>query len=263
MRRVVLGLLAYVEFGVIVVAWLPFLGFLAWRHREDPTRRIPGRSMRKLGRTITRFSPVWRFTVDGPVPSDINDRAYVVVANHQSNADPFLLAKLRWDMRWIAKEELARWPIAGWAFRWGGDILFRRGHRPSIVRMMEQCAETLDHGLSLMIFPEGTRSRTGDLLPFKDGAFSLAIDKQVPLLPVVLHGTRACIPKGSRWFGEARAHARVLEPIETEGLTKDDLPVLRERARDAIAAAQRKLRDEMPELSDVELTTPESEPGGS
>jgi 1-acyl-sn-glycerol-3-phosphate acyltransferase len=248
MRRVVLGLLAYVLLGGLILLWLPILGFLAWRYRSDPVRRVPGRWIRKLGRAMARTSPLWTFTTDGPVPSDVNDRAYVVVANHQSNADPFLLANLRWDMRWIAKEELAKWPVAGWAFKWGGDIFFRRGHRPSIVRMMQACRETLDHGLSLMIFPEGTRSRTGDLLPFKDGAFSLAIDKGVPVLPVVLHGTRGCMPKGSVWLGRARAHARVLEPISTEGLGSDDVEALRERCRDAMVAAHAQLVADKPEL---------------
>lgn len=253
MRRAVLGILAYAELGGLIVLWLPVLAFSAWRHQRDPVRRIPGRWMRRLGRTIARFSPLWSFTTDGEPPDDIHDRAYVVVANHQSNADPFLLANLRWDMRWIAKEELARWPVAGWAFRWGGDIFFKRGHRPSIVKMMRACRETLDHGLSLMIFPEGTRSRDGALLPFKSGAFSLAIEKQVPVLPVVLHGTRNCIPRGSPWLGKARAHARVLEPFSTEGLTAHDVDELTERVRARMIEAHAELLSEWgPEAPSVE-----------
>lgn len=249
MRRAIFGVLAYAEFAALVLAWLPILGTLAWWHRDDPVQRVPGRWIRKLGRAVGRFSPLWTFTTDGEPPNDIGSRPYVVVSNHQSNADPFLLANLRWDMRWIAKEELARWPVAGWAFRWGGDIFFRRGHGPSIARMMDDCRQTLEHGLSLMIFPEGTRSRDGRLLPFKDGAFSLAIEKQVPILPVVLQGTRNCIPKGSVWLGRARAHARVLEPVSTEGMGPKDVDRLKAEVRARIEVAQAALRAEMPETT--------------
>jgi len=245
MRRAVLGILAYLLAGSLIVAWLPILWVLAWWHRRDPVNRVPGRWMRRLGRSISRLSPLWTFSVDGTAPADVNDRAYVVVANHQSNADPFLLAHLPWDMRWIAKEELARWPVAGLAFRWGGDIFFKRGHRPSIVRMMRECRTTLDNGLSLMIFPEGTRSRDGNLLPFKSGAFSLAIDKQVPILPVVLHGTRNCIPRGSPWFGRARALGRILDPVPTEGLTEADVNRLTEEVRSRMERAHAELAREL------------------
>jgi len=248
-RRALVGTLAYVELGGFIFLWLPILAVLSRVHRHDPVRRVPGRWIRKLGRTIGRFSPLWRFSTDGEPPADIHERAYVVVANHQSNADPFLLANLPWDMRWIAKEELAKWPVAGWAFKWGGDIFFRRGHRPSIVRMMKACRETLDNGLSLMIFPEGTRSRDGELLPFKAGAFSLAVEKQVPILPVVLQGTRNCIPRGSPWLGEARAHARILEPVSTEGLGADDVEALTQQVRERMVAARAELIAQMPELT--------------
>lgn len=85
--------------------------------------------------------------------------------------------------------------------------------------------------MSIMLFPEGTRSPDGKLQAFKDGAFSLAIAAQVPVLPVALHGTRECRPKGSLWFGEATAVVRVLEPISTSGLTEADVPALRDRVR--------------------------------
>jgi 1-acyl-sn-glycerol-3-phosphate acyltransferase len=87
-----------------------------------------------------------------------------------------------------------------------------------------------------MIFPEGTRSRDGRLQAFKDGAFLLAVEAQVPVLPVVVSGTRECRPKGSLWFGRARAVARVLEPIATAGLAPADVPRLREQVRARIAA---------------------------
>jgi 1-acyl-sn-glycerol-3-phosphate acyltransferase len=93
-----------------------------------------------------------------------------------------------------------------------------------------------------MMFPEGTRSPDGNLLPFKDGAFGLALRAKVPVLPVAIAGTREMRPKHSKWFGRANACAKILEPIPTTGMTLDDLPLLRERSRDAINAALPDLR---------------------
>ena len=108
--------------------------------------------------------------------------------------------------------------------------------------MLAECRRTLDHGLSIMMFPEGTRSKDGDLLPFKAGAFSLAIEAGVPILPLAISGTRDCRPKGSKWFGKARAIVQVLPPIETAGLTVADAQALADRTRATIAAALPDLR---------------------
>jgi len=232
-----LGVYSYAEFFVSAVAFLPLMGMSSLRHRGDPTQRLPGRWMRRFGRTTSRLSPVWKFSVDGTPPADILTRGYVVVSNHESTADPFLLSHLPWDMRWVAKQELFRLPLIGWLMRFSGDVPLRRGERDSVATMMAECRRTLESGCPVMMFPEGTRSPDGALLPFKDGAFQLAIDAQAPVLPVVVAGTRNCRPKGSLWFGRARAHARVLEPIPTAGLGPGDVAALRDRARDAITAA--------------------------
>jgi 1-acyl-sn-glycerol-3-phosphate acyltransferase len=194
--------------------------------------------MRRFGRVATRLSGLWRFSVEGEVPADIDSHSYVVVANHMSTADPFLLSFLPWDMRWVAKEELFRIPLTGWLLRLSGDIPLRRGDGQSVKEMMAACRETLDAGLPVMIFPEGTRSRDGELQPFKDGAFRLAIEAQVPVLPIAIEGTRDCRPKGSWWFGRARAKARILAPVATRGLGAGDVARLRETVRDRIAQAQ-------------------------
>jgi 1-acyl-sn-glycerol-3-phosphate acyltransferase len=95
-----------------------------------------------------------------------------------------------------------------------------------------------------MIFPEGTRSPTADMLPFKDGAFRLAIDSGVPILPLAVSGTGTALPKHGWLFGRSKAEVRVLEPIETAGLTVKDVPRLRERVRDRILEARDALRTE-------------------
>lgn len=236
-KHALAGLFTYAEFALCVTAFLPVMALSSLRHRADPTQRVPGRWMRRLGRTTGRLTPLWTFQIDGEPPADISTASYVVVANHESVADPFLLSWLPFDMRWVAKEELFKPPLTGWAMRFGGDIPIRRGQGDSVRAMLDECERSLAAGISIMMFPEGTRSKDGDLLPFKDGAFTLAIRAQVPVLPIALAGTREMRPKHSRWFGKAHARARILSPIPTRGLTLDAVPTLREQARDAIRSA--------------------------
>jgi 1-acyl-sn-glycerol-3-phosphate acyltransferase len=233
---------AYAELGAVLAVFMPIMGLAAWRHRGDPTQRVPGRWLRRLGRTASRLSLLWKFDIDGARPADIDTAAYVVVANHESQADPFLLSFLPWDMRWVAKESLFKQPGSGWALRLGGDIPLRRGDGDSVRACLVECEHALHGGISIMMFPEGTRSQAGELLPFKDGAFELAIRAGVPILPIALAGTRAMRPKHSRWFGKASAGARILAPIATAGMTAADVGRLRDQARAVIAAALPELR---------------------
>jgi 1-acyl-sn-glycerol-3-phosphate acyltransferase len=238
------GIYSYAEFGVCLLGFLPVLAVSAGLHRDDPTQRAPGRWLRRLARTTTRLTPLWRFTIEGEPPPDIDHRGYVVAANHESSADPFLLSWLPWDMRWVAKEDLFRPPLTGWAMRLGGDIPLRRGDKDSVAAMMRECRRALDAGISIMIFPEGTRSSSGELGAFKDGAFELAIEAQAPILPIAIAGTRRMRPKHSKWFGKAHACARVLPSIATTGLAASDLASLRDRCRETIAKALPALRAE-------------------
>jgi 1-acyl-sn-glycerol-3-phosphate acyltransferase len=242
MRRAILGSYTYLEFGLACLAWLPVMKAASIMHADDPVSRVPGQWVRRLGRTTSRLTPLWKFSVEGVPPVDVRSRAYVVVANHESNADPFLMSYLPLDMRFIAKEELFRAPVTGWILKMGGDIPLRRGQKDSVAQMFAECDRTLKHGMSVMVFPEGTRSKDGTLLPFKDGAFQMAIDAGVPILPVAISGTKDCLPKGSAWFGEAKAVAKMLPHIETTGLTRDDVPRIREEARNRIQEAVQELR---------------------
>jgi len=238
----VLGLWAYVDFGLVISTLLPIMAVSSLRHRGDPTQRVPGQWLRRIGRTAARLSVLWKMEVEGERPADIDTKAYVVVANHESQADPFLLSFLPWDMRWVAKESLFKQPFSGWAMKLGGDIPLRRGEGESVRECLAECQRALDSGISVMMFPEGTRSATSELLPFKDGAFDLAIRAGVPILPIAIAGTRAMRPKHSRWFGKAHGCAKILAPIPTTGMTAADVPKLREAARAAISAALPDLR---------------------
>ena len=232
MRRTIEGLFTYLEFAACAAAWLPILATSTVVHRHESVPRQRGRWLRSFGRATSALTPLWDFSVEGQPPADIGARAYIVLANHASTADPFLLSWLPWDMQWVVKEELMRAPVVGWLIRLGGDIPLRRGEGESVRAMLSSCRHALRHGLSVMIFPEGTRSRDGAVRAFKDGAFQLAIAEGAPVLPIAIAGTRRCMPKGSAWFGRARAIARVLAPIETTGMTLADVP----RLRDAVHA---------------------------
>jgi 1-acyl-sn-glycerol-3-phosphate acyltransferase len=252
MRSIVYGVWTYLEFALLALIFVPIMG-IYWLVRPHDLRGR-GSWMRRFGRTCARLTPIWKFRVEGRPPIDIKRAAYVVVANHESSADPFLLSWLPFDMRWVAKVSLFKIPVIGWLMRSGGDIRLQRGDGASVRAMFAEARATLDQGLPVMIFPEGTRSNDGALQRFKDGAFQLAIEAGVPILPLAIEGTRACRPKGSLWFGVAAARVRVLPPLSTAGYTLAELPRLREDTRAAIRDALVEIRQRPVEM------VPEPEP---
>jgi 1-acyl-sn-glycerol-3-phosphate acyltransferase len=164
-------------------------------------------------------------------------RAAVYCANHQSNIDPpVLFGALHPRMHILYKHELDRIPILARAFRLGGFIPIDRRHRESSMRSIEAGARSIRAGNSFLIFPEGTRSRSDELLPFKKGGFIMAIKAQAPIVPVAIQGGRAAMRRGSWLIWPATARIAVGCPIETSGVPLDARDALIERVRDAIAA---------------------------
>ena len=163
------------------------------------------------------------------------DRPFVIASNHQSWFDIFLLAAaLPSSLRFVAKKELARVPLLGRAMRHAGHIFIDRQNRQAAFGAYEEAAAAIREGISAVVFPEGTRSRTGELLPFKKGPFVLAIAAGVPLVPAYCAGTFTLLPKGS-W--RIRPHPVALlfgRPISTEGLRYEDRERLMEETRRAI-----------------------------
>ena len=203
----------------------------------DPGRYIVGRLFRLIGVVVERLNPLWHFRRSG-VPIANPRHPYVVVSNHESFADILLISHLPWEMKWLSKAELFRIPGLGWMMWLAGDVPIRRGFGPSAVEAIEQCRTVLRNRVSVMIFPEGTRSATGRMLPFKDGAFRLAIEAGVPVLPLVVAGTGTALPKKGWKMGRSTAEVRVLEPVPTDGLTLDDVANLRNRVRTMIEQAR-------------------------
>jgi 1-acyl-sn-glycerol-3-phosphate acyltransferase len=236
---------AWIETVALVILGTPIVFVIyCFTAPFDRGRYAAGRAFRLIGVTSVKLNPLWRFEVAGDFVADPR-RPYVAVSNHESYADIFLISHFPWEMKWLSKETMFKIPCMGWMMRMAGDIEIRRGERTSTVQAMKAARDRLAKRVSVMIFPEGTRSRDGELLPFKDGAFRLALEAGVPILPIAVAGTRACMAKGTFRFQRARARAKVLPPIETAGLTLDDLPSLRERTRALISEARHALVREL------------------
>jgi 1-acyl-sn-glycerol-3-phosphate acyltransferase len=235
----------WAAYGVLVVTWTAWLAVVfVVTAPLDPGRYTVGRWFRRAAVLAVTINPYWRFRTSGVRLRDPR-RPYIAVANHESFADIFLISHLPWEMKWLSKEAIFKIPFMGWMMRMAGDIPVRRGERRSRAEALDQCRDRLRKRVSVMILPEGTRSAAGELLPFHDGAFRLAIEMGVPILPMAVAGTRHAMPKGSLQFSRAVAEVRVLEPIETTGLSASDVPALRERVRTMIGRARNELRTEL------------------
>jgi 1-acyl-sn-glycerol-3-phosphate acyltransferase len=198
----------------ILAGWLVVSSLLrlpwAGRHCE-PAARFWARTLLKLSGAKIRTEGF--DTIDW-------DRPYIVVANHQSWFDVFALAgHLPVRFRFVGKEELAGIPIFGRAWTGCGHISLARDDRSRAIEALEEAGKQVrEKRLAVILFPEGTRSEDGRLQAFKKGAFVLGIQTQVPILPIGISGSRACMPKGSFRIRQGEIRIRVGEPIPVEGL---------------------------------------------
>ena len=189
------------------------------------------------------FNPLWQVRVSGrrKIPWK---RPCMLVSNHQSMLDILVLYHLFAPYKWVSKKENFSIPIIGWLMRLNDYVEIDRKKKEAIVKMMKKSARFLREGNSLMMFPEGTRYPGGSLGPFKDGAFKLALETGVDIIPIVLDGTARALPKkGAILTGFTRIRVRVLDHIPFESFKDKAVPQVLEETRELMSAEYRKIHE--------------------
>ena len=220
---------------LLAVLYLVMLVLLVFIFPFDKQRKILHRQCYWWSSAVIGLNPFWKVRVTGLEHIDPK-RTYVIVANHQSLADIVVLYQLRLQFKWVAKESLFSLPFLGWCLGLCKHISLKRKDRGSIRDVYREAIGYIRSGMSVLFFPEGTRSETDIMNPFQSGAFKLAISEKVPVLPIAVHGTRNAIPKGD-WVMKSTVlcNISVLEPLETAGMEHSDFLSLSETVRSRIA----------------------------
>ena len=163
------------------------------------------------------------------------DKSYVYMANHQSNFDiPVLLGYLPVQFRWLAKAELFKIPVFGRAMLGAGYVKIDRFNQESAFESISEAAQKMKNGVSVMIFPEGTRSKDGRIRPFKKGGFVMAVDSGVPIVPVIIRGTLPIMAKSSLRINRGDVEMEIAKPIDTIDYSRETKEELMDRVRSVI-----------------------------
>ncbi|MCB1692402.1 MAG: 1-acyl-sn-glycerol-3-phosphate acyltransferase [Pseudomonadales bacterium] len=163
-------------------------------------------------------------------------QSYVVVANHQSLVDIYVIyGYLPLEIKWVMKQELRAVPVLGMACEAMGHIIIDRSNTEAALKSINDARHRIQGGISVVFFPEGTRSRTGALGQFKKGAFRLAQELQLPILPVTIHNTRRVLPSDGTAIVPGKVRLEIHDPIETKGAGPADVARLVNKCREVIA----------------------------
>jgi 1-acyl-sn-glycerol-3-phosphate acyltransferase len=236
----VLNALLSLFFWVACVLLLAFLYgvmlfLLLFTFPFDKQRKILHRQCFWWSNAIIGLNPYWKLCVNGLKNADPK-QTYVIVANHQSLADIVVLYQTRLQFKWVAKESLFSIPFLGWCLGLCKHISLKRKDPGSIRGVYREAIDYIRSGMSVLFFPEGARSETDTMNSFQNGAFKLAISEKVPVLPIVINGTRNAIPKGD-WVMRSQVFCEltVLEPVKTDLFHQSDFLKLSEIVRSKIA----------------------------
>ena len=203
-----------VTFPLTLIVWILTLPF-------DKERLIVHMLLMYESTILSFLIPVWKIHIEGREKA-IKGTTYVIISNHQSILDILLMNCLRYRYKWISKIENFNVPVIGWYLKMAKYITVDRGNEDSKTEMLEKSYECLRKGISIMIFPEGTRSVNNEIGFYKRGAFQLALQADVPLLPVLIDGTGGILPKHGFIFSSGhQVRIRVLDPIDPVTFRKD------------------------------------------
>ncbi len=186
------------------------------------------------GRTLFALGPAWSHEVRGRENLPADNAPYVLVANHTSSADIWALFLVGGQFRWLSKDAMFKIPLVGQAMRWAGYVSVTRGNKQSQYQAVETSREWIRRGISMAFFPEGTRSEDGRVKEFKSGAFKLAQEENVAIVPVVLRGTRDMLVKNSGFPKKAHLDIEILPAVRS--LPDEDVKDFAERVRQMIAS---------------------------
>ncbi|MFH1199330.1 MAG: lysophospholipid acyltransferase family protein [Candidatus Omnitrophota bacterium] len=232
MKQAILSIIIWVVgIALTTLLFLVMLFFTIILYPFDRKRKIVHAQCYWWSDAVTAFNPYWKVKVEGLENID-HKRVYVVVSNHQSLADIILMYKTKMQFKWVAKDSLFKIPILGWNMLLAKHIRLERGDFSSIKKVYREAGDWLRKGVSVVFFPEGTRSDDNKIGEFQNGAFKLAIKEKVPVLPVMIKGTKDAIPKGSwRFTAKTLCLIKVLPAIETSDFLAGDFGALRDLAK--------------------------------
>jgi 1-acyl-sn-glycerol-3-phosphate acyltransferase len=224
-----------VLFPVTLIIWLLVLPF-------DRERYVIHCLLMYQSTILWHMIPIWRTKIEGR-ENALKGTTYVIISNHQSILDILLINCLRYKYKWISKIENTKVPFLGWYVRMADYITIDRSNEESKIEMLEKSYRCLKGGNSIMLFPEGTRSADNEIGFFKRGAFQLAIQADVPILPVLIDGTGGILPKKGLIFGSGfHIRLRVLDPVYPSAFGTDDPEELAGKFRSIYAFQLKKLR---------------------
>ncbi len=207
----------------------------------DPNRRVQHLFSRFISLHYFVLSPFVRVVVKG-VENVNKKRPYVICSNHQSMLDIVLLYKVKTYFKWVSKREIYRLPLVGQLLLLHGDVTIKRGDAKSAKKMMHDCSDNLRRGISIMMFPEGTRSKNGRVGKFKEGAFTLAKTNHVAILPVAIDGTRRFSNGNGGWLNARQLFQVIILPeIPADEVAATDVRAMQARVHALIEGEHRKM----------------------
>lgn len=240
-----LSLLFYIYAVVICTVFLILSAIvLAVTWPFEKSRRAVHELSRVLVRLFFGLPPFWHRKVEGIELID-RSKAYVIVLNHQAMTDIPALYDVPLNFRWVSKREVFRIPFFGQFLRLHGDICIDRGHASEAMEQLLRDGRLwLGRGASVAIFPEGTRSKDGEIHRFKAGAFELARKAGVEILPVVLDGTTTLVRRNRMFNWRNTIRLRVLEPVPAERVASTDVKLLMDEVRERMVRELAAIRSE-------------------